>query len=94
MDFTSPAPNRTDDVKTGSSHWYISYNNRVWDYGCDTTALVLGQMEYFLILNGDHREEFNKIIELHCLGQSRLKRCLDYVRNNKDKLNPQSDPII
>ena len=94
MDFTSPTPNRTDDVKTGSPHWYISYNNRVWDYGCDTTALVLGQMEYFLILNGDHREQFRRIIELQCLGQSRLKRCLDYVRNNKDKLNPQSDHVI
>ena len=49
-------PNKTDDVDTGSPHWYVSYNNySTRDYGCDTTALVLGQGEYFIILNGDHR---------------------------------------
>ncbi len=38
--------------------FYISYNPSSKDYGSDTTALVLGQMEAFLILNGDHRENY------------------------------------
>lgn len=91
-------PNSTDDVNTDSKHWYISYNAYdVSIYGDRTTALVLGQMEYFLILNGDHRKAFKKILEtpieerkwktgLHC--------CLDYVRKNKSKLNEKSDPIF
>ena len=90
-------PNRTDDVETGSPHWYISYNN--YDrasYGSDTTALVLGQMEYFLILNGDHREGFRAAIEDPDtrLCRSRLHRCLDYVRLHREKLNKMSNPII
>ncbi|ABQ28941.1 hypothetical protein [Acidiphilium cryptum] len=39
--------------------FYVSYND--FDrgiYGGDTTALVLGQMERFFILNGDHRGQY------------------------------------
>ncbi len=90
-------PNRTDDVETGSPHWYISYNN--YDratYGSDTTALVLGQMEYFLILNGDHRQGLKNAIENPDirLCRSRLGRCLAYVRDHRDKLNKMSDPLV
>ena len=95
-------PNKTDDVDTGSEHWYVSYNNRdIKDYGCDTTALVLGQMEYFLILNGDHRAGLQAAcmqeLDLRTLkaGQiTRLGRCLRYVREHRDQLNEKSDPLI
>jgi len=88
-------PNRTDEIKTGSPHWYISYNNYDQSiYGCDTTALVLGQGECFLILNGDHRENFSNCIQSMNLSKSRLNRCLDYIRENKELLNFRSDPII
>lgn len=96
-------PNKTDDVDTGSPHWYISYNNRDnQTYGSDTTALVLGQMEYFFILNGDHRQAFKDCIQagLPPVGKAKsgqltgLGRCLNYVREHKAELNSFSDPLI
>jgi hypothetical protein len=89
-------PNRTNDVETGSPHWYVSYNNHdIAIHGSDTTALVLGQGEYFLILNGDHREGLRKAIEFDDKCRtSRLHRCLNYVRENRDKLGKYSNPII
>jgi hypothetical protein len=89
-------PNKTDEVKTGSKHWYISYNNHdIGDYGSDTTALVLGQMEYFIVLNGDHRKQFQEVIDDHSeCWKTGLKKCLDYVRKNKKKLNKMSDKLI
>jgi len=88
-------PNRTDEVPTGSEHWHISYNN--YDralYGSVTTALVLGQSECFLILNGDHREGLRACIESRDLSVSSLNRCLRYIREHKGSLNFRSDPII
>lgn len=42
---------------------YVSYNPSSRDYGCHTTALVLGG-RVFLILNGDHREGmFTAVVE-------------------------------
>jgi len=89
-------PNRTDEVETGSPHWYISYNNHDHaSYGCDTTALVLGQGEYFLILKGDHRSEFQEIVSTHKLMEgTRLRRCLKYVAEHRDQLHEFSDPVI
>lgn len=90
MTFPLLQPNRTEDVDTGSPHWYISYNDtNIADYGCDTTALVLGQMEYFIILKGDHRAGFQAAIDAgttRCEG--RLRSCLRYVSANKDQLHP------
>lgn len=89
-------PNRTDEVKTGSPHWYISYNSRDRNiYGSDTTALVLGQGEYFLILNGDHRAGLNEIIQnTEAHPKSRLHRCLDYIREHRDQLNDMSNELF
>lgn len=91
-------PNSTDDVDTKSKHWYISYNPvDVSIYGCRTTALVLGEMEYFLVLNGDHREEFHHIMGLSFeqrKGKSYLRCCLDYIRDHRDLLNKLSEPLI
>jgi len=66
--------------------FYISYNSRdIRDYGCDTTALVLGQMQKFYILNGDHSEEYSKIIELGFF------KCLDYFKEHIAEINKNSE---
>lgn len=88
-------PNKIDEVETGSPHWYISFNSSVRDYGCQTTALVLGQMEYFLILRGDHREGFsNAIKNTDFPARTRLGACLQYVRDNRAELHEFSESII
>ena len=62
--------------------FYISYNNYDLDiYGSDTTALVLGQMEEFLILNGNHVENYRK------LKDEPFSKYLDYFRKNKEHMN-------
>lgn len=68
--------------------FYVSYNvvdRRI--YGCDTTALVLGQMERFYILNGDHREAYSRLI-----GKG-FNECLDYFMNNIKAANEYSEHI-
>lgn len=68
--------------------FYISYNDKdIADYGCDTTALVVGQMGLFLILNGDHRKEYLEIID------QGFYKCLDYFKKNSDKINKHSDVL-
>lgn len=45
--------------------FYVSHNDHDVApslYGGETTALVLGQMEKFYILNGDHREAYTALI--------------------------------
>lgn len=85
--------NRTDLVKTGSPHWHISYNDVDYGiYGTDTTALVIGQSEHFIILNGNHIEAFKEIIAKKS-GMT-LTMCLAYIRNNEHLLNRRSDPMI
>jgi hypothetical protein len=82
-----------------SPHWYISYNPSSADYGSVTTAIVLGQMEYFLVLNGDHRKALSDVIEDKPEKpkrgmQTRLGRVLQYVRDNRKMLSTFSDPIL
>ena len=88
--------NKTDEVDTGSEHWYISHSSNSGDYGCKTTALVLGQMEYFLILKGDHRQGFQDCIDdPGRFPKTRLDACLEYVRANRDQFHERfSNPII
>jgi len=91
-------PNRTDEVETGSSHWYISFNSRDRSvYGAITTALVIGQGEVFLILNGDHRQQYYDIIngkiDGKIDGRSRLEKCIMYYQENKDKQNSMGFPL-
>ncbi len=67
--------------------FYISYNSYdVEIYGCDTTALVLGQMQNFYILNFDHREQYKELVP------KGFKACLEYFINCPDK-NKNSDLI-
>lgn len=66
--------------------FYISYNNHDHAiYGCDTTALVFGQMQAFYILNGDHRAGYEAV-----MGDG-YEACLAYFRSHRDKMNKFSD---
>ena len=66
--------------------FYVSYNDIDRDiYGGDTTALVLGQMERFYILNGDHRAQYAALIERG------FDACLAYFRDNMELMNFRSD---
>lgn len=62
--------------------FYISYNDYDVDiYGSDTTALVLGQMEEFLILNGNHVDGYRKLSGLP------FSKYLNYFRKNEKYMN-------
>lgn len=77
-------PNQVKD----HDDFYISYNN--YDtgiYGCDTTALVVGQMEKFYILEGDHRKAYDKLA-----GQG-FDACLKYFMDNADVMHRFSETI-
>lgn len=79
-----PSPN----LVMGGEGFYISYNDHdIGIYGCDTTAIVLGQMQGFLILKGDHRSQYAPLVE------QGLDRCLDYFRGNVAEAHPMSDKI-
>ena len=75
-------PNQVKDY----TDFYISYNN--YDtgiYGCDTTALVIGQMEKFFILKGDHRKLYDD------LANAGFRACLKYFFDNIDVMHRFSD---
>lgn len=68
--------------------FYVSYNNHdTRDYGSDTTALVKGQMEHFLILNGDHTEKYKELIP------KGYDACVEYFKNNIEQKNFRSDEV-
>ena len=67
--------------------FYISYNSHdVSLYGDITTALVLGQMEKFLILNGDHRAGYAA-----ATAEGGFEACLGYFKNNISQANKRSE---
>ena len=78
-----PKHNHTYSV---SDLFYVSYNfgDISW-YGCDTTALVFGQMQRFYTLNGDHREGYAPLLE------KGFNACLDYFREHADQKNKRSE---
>lgn len=62
---------------------YISYNFADdYIYGCDTTAIVIGQMQRFYILNGNHTNE---------LKTKSFKECIDYFLDNSHLINKRSN---
>ena len=82
--FTVLVPNSTID----GDGFYISYNDHDHGiYGCDTTALVLGQMEKFYVLQGDHRAQY-----LPLVGNG-FAACLSYFNENIDSVHKFSEKI-
>lgn len=68
--------------------FYISYNSYDTDiYGSVTTALVLGQMQQFFILNGDHRKQYAEVIK------QGFDACLKYYKKNIADSHPYSDKL-
>lgn len=68
--------------------FYISYNDAdVAIYGDSTTALVVGQMERFHILNGDHRAGYADLVPRG------LEACLGYFLAHTVDHNHRSDRL-
>jgi hypothetical protein len=68
--------------------FYVSHNDYDTSpglYGCETTALVFGQMQNFYILNGDHREAYSALIP------SGFDACMDYFKANIALINKRSE---
>ncbi len=85
--FRATAPNTPNLVLDGDG-FYVSYNDRdTHVYGCDTTALVVGQMERFYILNGDHRTQYAALVG------AGLHACLAYFEDHLHQANHRSDVI-
>lgn len=68
--------------------FYVSYNSYdIAIYGDVTTALVLGQGQRFYILNGDHGNEYAKIIK------NGFEKCLEYFKKNIMQINKYSEKL-
>ena len=84
--FVSGIPISIPNTTYDGEGFYVSYNNRDGGiYGSDTTALVVGQMQSFYILNGDHRTGYGPL-----LAQG-LGACLAYFRQNVAQMNKYSE---
>lgn len=69
-------PNIVSDKKD----YYISYNPvDIAVYGDVTTAIVIGQMEKFYILNGNHYKELSDM--------KSLEKCMAYFYEHNDSIN-------
>lgn len=65
--------------------FYISYNNADIDiYGEATTAIVIGQMEKFYILRGNHQQQYAKLMD------KGLEACLLYFFEHMDEIHHYS----
>ena len=75
-----------NEVSKNSSDFYISFNGSSRDYGCPTTALVVGkQMDNFYILCGDHRKQYAEAVT--------LDGCMAYYRANPNLQHEMSDKL-
>lgn len=75
-----PKHNNTDD----KIDCYISYNfGDISIYGTDTTAIVIGQMQRFYILKGNHFENLKNL--------TNFKDCIEYYLNNLNSIHKMSD---
>lgn len=80
---------RTPNSAMHLNDFYLSYNDRdIGWYGCDTTAIVVGQMQLFLILNGDHRNPLSEV----ALSEG-LQGCIDYFVDHINLANHASEHI-
>jgi len=67
-----------NDIVNETPEFYISFNECTRDYGSITTALVLQDNTKFLILNGNHTENYNEIIS----NGGTYTDCVKYYRDN------------
>lgn len=80
------APNQI--LSPADKNFYVSFNDtdtRI--YGDVTTALVIGQMEHFLILNGDHRNAYAELAD----RDADLDAYIEYFKRSCSQLNKLSD---
>tara|TARA_R110001583_G_scaffold174017_14_gene328282 strand:+ start:222 stop:530 length:309 start_codon:yes stop_codon:yes gene_type:complete len=85
-DGVTPAPNSI--LNSVNKDFYISHNNHDIDiYGSETTSLVIGQMEAFYILNGDHRSAYTQLMP------QGLGSCMKYFVDNMSIMNAKSDTL-
>lgn len=67
----------------GHTQHYVSYNFADRSiYGSDTTAIVIGQMQRFYILNGNHVE---------ALKGKDFTQCMEYFLNHQNLHNSRGD---
>lgn len=73
---------RYNDTYNHSKH-YVSYNFADRSiYGSDTTAIVIGQMQRFYILNGNH---------VDVLKNKDFNQCIEYFLSNPHLHNSRGD---
>lgn len=75
---------RNDIINGCNEGYYISYLGDNGVYGSSSTALVCGQMQYFLMLKGDHRANYKELAES-------LENCLDYFEEHIAESHKMSD---
>jgi len=83
-----------NDITNRQADFYISFNSvDRHTYGDVTTALVYeypkGEIEKFYILNGNHTEQYNNIIN----NGGGIKECLEYFKSNENLIAKYSDRI-
>ena len=82
----TPVGNMSPNAVAGFNDFYVSfYRYDIADYGDSTTAIVLGQGQFFMILNGDHR------LGLASVVQGGFQACLSYFLAHIDQANMRSD---
>lgn len=82
----SPVTNELMPNMTRSyANFYISYARYLPHYGCDTTALVLGDRVFF-ILNGNHANEMKNLAEEKGIGG-----VIEYFITNINQANSWSE---
>jgi len=77
--------NPPNKITRDAKEFYISFNYRDRRiYGGETTAVVVGQMQRFYILMGDHTK---------ALADLSFNDCLNYLHDHKDQYSNISDDL-
>lgn len=86
MESEASIPIRVPNDVIDGDGFYVSYNDvDAAIYGSDTTALVIGQMQAFYILDGNHMAAYAPLIE------QGLEACLGYFASRPELVNAKSD---
>lgn len=65
-------------LQSNCGNFCISFNERPWGSDCSQTALSLRRDDLLYILDGDHRKEYENIID------EGFERCLEYFNSIKE----------